>query len=161
MVSITSYRYILFIYCGFPLFTPSFDTYVIMKLIHYSLCVFVATLTLLAASVASPPEPTADCRVRLPDIAGSYEGECRKGKAHGYGRAVGRDIYEGEFVKGLPDGTGTYTWANGNYYEGEFVKGAKEGQGKMVFVPAKADSLQTDSIQAGLWENDQFLGEEI
>ena len=120
-------------------------------------------LVLLAITVGFVmlPEPAADCRVRLPDLAGSYEGECHKGKAHGYGRAVGRDIYEGEFEKGLPHGTGTYTWANGNYYEGEFVKGAKEGQGKMVFAAVEADSVQQDSIQVGLWENDQFLGKEM
>ena len=124
----------------------------------YSLSILLVSFAII---LTPPPEPVADCRVRLPDIAGSYEGECHKGKAHGHGRAVGRDIYEGEFVKGLPDGTGTYTWANGDYYEGEFVKGAKEGEGKMVFTPAKADSVQTDSIQAGLWKNDQFLGKEM
>ena len=115
----------------------------------------IAFAVLLTFGFSSPPpEPTADCRVRLPDLAGSYEGECHKDKAHGQGKAIGRDIYEGEFAKGWPHGTGTYTWANGDYYEGEFVKGAKEGQGKMVFA-----SVSADSVQAGQWENDQFLGE--
>lgn len=130
-----------------------------MKLRSYIIHSLSVILVLLLS--AGTTSPTADCRVRLPDLAGSYEGECHKGKAHGYGRAVGRDIYEGDFAKGLPHGTGTYTWANGNYYQGEFVKGAKEGQGKMVFAPAAADSVQTDSVQVGRWENDQFLGKEM
>ena len=107
----------------------------------------------LGGFTTPPQNPTADCRVRLPDIAGSYEGECHKGKAHGTGKAIGRDIYEGEFEKGFPHGTGTYTWANGDYYVGEFVRGAKEGEGKMIYASVKADS-----VQAGQWENDQYLG---
>lgn len=117
-------------------------------------------LTLTSAPL--PPNETQEsCRVRLPDLAGSYDGECRRGKAHGQGKAIGRDTYEGEFAKGLPHGHGTYTWATGDYYEGEFVKGAKEGEGKMVFAPVKADSVQTDSVQVGLWKNDLFLGKEM
>jgi hypothetical protein len=126
--------------------------------------IFILCLTTLVAPPGEDLPPTktqAACRVRLPDLAGSYEGECHRGKAHGQGKAIGRDTYEGEFAKGLPHGHGTYTWANGNYYEGEFVKGAKEGEGKLVFAPVKADSVQTDSVQFGLWKNDQFLGKGV
>ena len=128
----------------------------------FSILVFcLITLVILPDETIPPSETQASCRVRLPDLAGSYEGECHRGKAHGQGKAIGRDTYEGEFAKGLPHGHGTYTWANGDYYEGEFVKGAKEGTGKMVFAPVKADSVQTDSVQFGLWKNDQFLGEKM
>ena len=128
----------------------------------FSILVFcLITLVILPDETIPPNETQASCRVRLPDLAGSYEGECHRGKAHGQGKAIGRDTYEGEFAKGLPHGHGTYTWANGDYYEGEFVKGAKEGEGKMVFAPVKADSVQTDSVQFGLWKNDQFLGEKM
>ena len=113
---------------------------------------FILMLLWAVVGFIASPKPTADCRVRMPDLAGSYEGECHKGKAHGWGKAMGRDTYEGEFAKGFPHGEGTYTWANGDYYEGEFVKGAKEGKGKMVFASVKADS-----VQAGLWENDQLV----
>lgn len=113
-------------------------------------------MLLLSAAILTNPDTTAPCRVRMPDLAGSYEGECHKGKAHGMGKAIGRDIYEGEFAKGWPHGEGTYTWANGDYYEGEFVKGTKEGEGKMVFASVKADS-----IQVGQWEDDQFVGKEM
>ena len=127
-----------------------------------SILVFCSiALFTLPDEIPPPTETQSSCRVRLPDLAGSYEGECHRGKAHGQGKAIGRDTYEGEFAKGVPHGHGTYTWANGDYYEGEFVKGAKEGAGKMVFVPVKADSVQTDSTQVGRWKNDQFLGEKM
>ena len=123
------------------------------QLIPDTMRLFAVILLIVMVGFTSSPEPFAPCRVRLPDLAGSYEGDCHKGKAHGTGKAIGRDIYEGEFAKGWPHGTGTYTWANGDYYEGEFVKGSKEGQGKMVFA-----SVNADSVQVGQWENDQFLG---
>ncbi|MGB3851768.1 MAG: hypothetical protein WA958_17500 [Tunicatimonas sp.] len=126
------------------------------------LVLFLLTvLTPVGLDIPPPTETQESCRVRLPDLAGSYDGACRRGKAHGQGKAIGRDTYEGAFAKGFPHGQGTYTWANGDYYEGEFVKGSKEGEGKMVFASVKTDSVQTDSIQAGLWKNDQFLGEEM
>lgn len=113
----------------------------------------ISLLLIFTLGLITPPDTYAPCRVRSPNLAGSYEGGCHRGKAHGTGKAIGRDIYEGEFAKGFPHGQGTYTWANGDYYEGEFVKGAKEGEGKMVYA-----SVRADSVQAGLWENDQYLG---
>lgn len=96
---------------------------------------------------------TEDCRVLLDDIAGSYEGDCHKRKAHGVGKAIGKDTYEGEFKKGYPDGKGKYTWINGDYYEGTFVKGKREGEGKMVYASVNADSVLT-----GYWEDDLYQG---
>ena len=96
-----------------------------------------------------------DCRVMVDDIAGSYEGECLKGKAHGQGKAIGKDTYEGEFKKGYPDGKGTYTWINGDYFVGEFVKGEREGEGKMVYA-----SVNADSVQSGYWEEDVLVNGE-
>ena len=92
----------------------------------------------------------SDCKVNIPEISESYTGDCRKGLAHGQGIASGIDQYEGRFVKGLPDGKGTYTWAQGNYYEGEWKKGLKEGYGKMVYG---------DSVVTGYWKKDQYQGE--
>lgn len=127
-----------------------------MHLLSILVFSLITGFALPSSPLLPPSESQTSCRVRLPDLAGSYEGECRGGKAHGQGKAVGRDTYEGEFARGLPHGNGTYTWANGDFYEGEFVKGAKEGNGKMVFA-----SVKTDSIQAGRWDNDQFLGAEM
>ena len=42
------------------------------------------------------------------------------------------DTYEGEFVDGYFQGTGTYTSKDGWTYEGQFVKGQADGQGKLT-----------------------------
>ena len=88
-----------------------------------------------------------DCKVNLPALSGAYSGECKKGLAHGKGIAQGIDYYEGEFVKGLPEGTGTYKWANGSWYEGEWKKGMREGVGKLV---------SGDTVVVGYWKENQF-----
>ena len=94
-----------------------------------------------------------ECKVLKPEIATSYQGECKNGLAHGKGIAKGQDIYEGEFKKGLPEGTGTYTWANGDIYKGNLRKGLKEGKGSFMQHTAKGDSTLT-----GIWRNDKYEG---
>ncbi|MEM6842345.1 MAG: hypothetical protein AAF944_11260 [Bacteroidota bacterium] len=126
-----------------------------MKLLLIVFSVTLATLVGLVSQTSQVISRTADCRVMLDDIAGSYEGDCHREKAHGFGKAIGKDTYEGEFKKGYPEGKGVYTWINGDYYEGTFVKGRREGEGKMVYASVNADSVLT-----GYWEDDQFLGEE-
>lgn len=93
----------------------------------------------------------ADCEVLLEAISGSYEGDCKKGMAHGDGFARGEDTYEGEFRKGLPHGEGKYTWANGNVFTGTFKKGKKEGKGLLI----KADGERLE----GYWSDDEYIGE--
>jgi hypothetical protein len=72
------------------------------------------------------------CEVDKESLKGTYTGDCKKNKAHGKGKAVGIDTYEGEFKNGVPDGQGTYTWGNKNIFEGKFLKGLREGKGKMT-----------------------------
>jgi len=84
-------------------------------------------------------------------ISGQYEGECKKGLAHGKGKAVGVDTYEGDFKKGLPHGHGKYIWANGDFFEGEWKKGKKDGKGKIVYAA-------NDSLVQGFWKNDEYIG---
>jgi hypothetical protein len=93
-----------------------------------------------------------DCKVNMPTISGSYNGGCKKGLAQGKGVAQGVDRYEGQFNKGLPDGRGTYRWANGIYYEGEWKSGLREGAGKMVYP---------DSTTEGFWKGDKYLGKKL
>lgn len=94
----------------------------------------------------------SDCKVTIADISGSYSGGCKNGLAHGKGVAQGTDRYEGQFIKGMPDGKGTYRWAEGTYYEGQWKNGMREGMGKMVY---------RDSLVTGYWKDDKYLGEKL
>lgn len=91
----------------------------------------------------------SDCQVKVPRLAGTYTGGCKNGLAHGKGIAQGTDRYEGQFSKGIPDGRGTYTWANGTYYEGQWENGMREGKGKEVYM---------DSVITGYWKEDRYIG---
>jgi len=97
-----------------------------------------------------------ECKVLMPEISGSYTGKCKKGLAQGKGLAVGTDTYEGRFLKGLPDGTGKYTWADGRVYEGSWEAGERDGKGKMIYPPE-----QGDSIVSGYWKKDEYVGTEL
>jgi len=94
-----------------------------------------------------------DCKVLKETISGSYEGECRKGLAHGKGKAIGKDSYEGEFKKGLPNGQGTYKYSNGAVYSGEWSNGLKNGKGEYKYKVNYADSVLT-----GYWKDDKYIG---
>jgi hypothetical protein len=95
-------------------------------------------LTCFAASLAiAAPALPHDCRVLGNGyLRGSYEGDCEEKNelAHGHGEAKGADSYVGTFVKGRPDGKGTYTWENGARLEGTFKGGKANGPG--VYVAA-------------------------
>jgi hypothetical protein len=94
------------------------------------------------------------CEVDKESLKGTYTGDCKKNKAHGKGKAVGIDIYEGEFKNGIPDGQGTYTWSNKNVFEGKYIKGLREGKGKMIM---KREGAQ-DSVVEGFWKKDAYIG---
>ncbi len=93
------------------------------------------------------------CQVLKPQISGSYQGKCKNGFAHGKGRAVGTDTYEGQFTKGLPDGKGTYTWSTGDVYDGEWKEGYQDGEGTYKFKKNGNDTIIT-----GIWKNDVYTG---
>ncbi len=97
-----------------------------------------------------------NCKVLKPGIDSIYAGDCKQGLANGQGVASGIDWYNGEFKKGLPEGTGTYIWNNGDKYEGEWKKGLREGSGKFT-----TKYHGRDSIVSGTWQSDKFIGEEI
>lgn len=94
-----------------------------------------------------------ECSVKLDRIAGVYEGDCKKGLAHGNGKATGVDFYEGEFKKGYPHGHGIYSWENGNVYIGEWKSGQEDGKGKLtIILPHK------DSVVEGYWHAGRYIG---
>jgi len=95
-----------------------------------------------------------DCAVDKESLRGTYTGDCKKGKAHGKGKAVGADIYEGDFKNGVPDGQGVYTWSNKNMFDGRYVKGLKDGKGTLTF---RREGAQ-DSIVEGYWKKDVYIG---
>ncbi len=39
------------------------------------------------------------------------------------------DVYDGEFIDGLPEGKGSYLWKKGAMYQGDFKQGMKHGMG--------------------------------
>jgi len=94
-----------------------------------------------------------ECKVLLPEIADIYEGGCKKGLAHGKGKASGTDTYEGTFKKGYPHGDGTYSYANGDVYIGDMRRGEKDGEGTLTCKYG-----DRDTVLAGLWEKNEYLG---
>lgn len=114
--------------------------------------VFV-TLILILALTSGSLQAQETCRVLLPALSGTYIGECKQGLAHGVGEATGEDFYRGEFIRGLPEGKGTYLWKNGATYAGEWEKGLRNGEGIYIY---KREGK--DSTLAGIWKEDKFIG---
>lgn len=66
------------------------------------------------------------------------------------------DCYEGDFVNGLKEGLGTYTWANGDKYSGQWVNDYRNGLG--LFIWAKDDDELISDMYIGSFENDLMSG---
>lgn len=96
-----------------------------------------------------------ECIVKLRSISEKYEGGCKKGLAHGSGKAWGlTDFYEGQFKKGYPHGFGTYKWGNGTIYIGNFSKGLMNGEGELKIVASNGKV----EVKKGFFENGKFIG---
>ncbi|RYY48330.1 MAG: hypothetical protein EOO06_10575 [Chitinophagaceae bacterium] len=109
---------------------------------------------LSAVVLMSTAEAQSNCKVSVDALTGTYTGDCSDGKAHGTGKAVGLDSYEGQFKNGFPEGTGTYTWADKSTYTGTFKKGLMDGKGELRYMrPGSTDSLLT-----GFWKKNKYLG---
>ena len=93
--------------------------------------------------------PHQGCYVEDPSLRGRYTGECRGGKAYGWGKSVGRDVYEGQFIDGRVNGQGTYLWSDGDKYVGQFKAGKAQGRGVMIY----ADGKRVE----GIWENNRLI----
>ena len=94
-----------------------------------------------------------DCKVLVKNLQGQYNGNCKKGLAHGEGSAKGIDSYVGAFRKGYPNGFGVYTYQDGSNYIGKFKKGLKDGFGLYNVVTKSGDIVQN----YGLWMADSLL----
>ena len=119
----------------------------------HSILLSVSILFALVLSATLSAQDSG-CKVLMESISGTYIGDCKKGLADGHGKAQGTDSYEGQFRKGLPNGTGTYIWSTGETYTGQWKKGIREGQGKYVF-----NSLGRDSVLTGYWKDNKYVGE--
>lgn len=96
----------------------------------------------------------SDCEVLLTSLKGKYEGDCKKGKADGKGKATGeKDVYEGEFKNGYPDGEGIYKYENGDYYEGSFTKGEMNGNGIFHYKKTNGDSIVKGQWVKNIYKN--------
>lgn len=111
---------------------------------YYTIKVKSILVIILLFSISSFSQ--VDCKVLKKDISGTYEGECEKGLANGYGTSIGENKYEGYFKKGLPNGKGVLTYADGSIFKGSFKKGLRSGEG--VFTIKTKDK---DSIVEGKW----------
>jgi len=116
---------------------------------------FLKRSILFVFSIAAYSVFSQTCAVDMLAILGTYEGQCKKGKADGSGKSVGIDTYEGTFKSGLPDGEGVYTWSNGNTYKGQFVKGVKAGTGTMTY---KSTGKRDSVVVVGFWKKDAYAG---
>ncbi len=96
------------------------------------------------------------CKVMPDSLQGHYSGKCKNGLANGRGTATGVDSYTGQFKDGLPDGSGKYTWKNGNWYDGEWKSGHYEGKGTLHLN----GSDKAKKEFAGFWHEGIYLGTE-
>lgn len=102
-----------------------------------------------------PMAKTNKSAVLIEAIGEKYEGDLKRGLAHGKGKAWGEsDSYRGNFKKGYPHGEGIYTWGNGSVYKGEFVKGKMSGQGELRIKR----KIGIDSILSGYFKADKYVG---
>lgn len=79
-------------------------------------------------------DATKECKVKLATINDTYEGFCKNGLAHGQGIAEGLHTYEGDFIAGLPDGEGIYTWHKDRIHTGTWKKGTQYSFGTLNYV---------------------------
>ncbi|MEQ9403102.1 MAG: hypothetical protein RIM99_05910 [Cyclobacteriaceae bacterium] len=93
-----------------------------------------------------------DCKVNKYELQGEYSGGCKGGLANGSGIAKGIDSYNGEFKNGWPNGTGTYTYSNKDIYVGQFKKGLRHGKGEL-----RTNINGKDTVLVGKWRDDDYV----
>jgi len=94
-----------------------------------------------------------NCKVLVKNLQGQYNGDCKKGLAHGQGAAKGIDRYVGSFRKGYPNGFGVYTYQDSSTFIGNFKRGVKNGYGLLNIVTKSGKIRQ----KYGLWMADSLI----
>ena len=112
----------------------------------------IISIILFTSLPGQDTKQKVDCQVLKPEISGQYSGDCKRGLAHGSGKAVGEDTYEGRFKKGLPHGKGTYTFSSGAVFTGRWKNGLRNGRGRLRMTIGGRDS-----VLVGTWRNDEFV----
>ena len=115
--------------------------------------ILISTVFLMFILIGHSQEITGP--VLKKELAGKYEGDQKKGLANGKGTATGTDTYTGDFLKGLPDGAGVYTFSDGSVFKGAFRLGLKEGKGE--FIPS---GTSTEKPMTGYWMDDKYIGKD-
>ena len=84
-----------------------------------------------------------------------YEGEIENGKPNGNGTCtlINGATYVGQYVDGLREGLGTFTWSihapdGGGVYEGGYKNNRRNGKGKRTY--------RDGSILEGYWKDNKF-----
>lgn len=126
-----------------------------MKITKRIICLLFAFPLVCLSGQDIYAQSSSGCKVLIPEISGSYKGECKKGLANGVGEATGKDFYSGEFKNGMPHGKGKYIWADGIIYQGEWKKGKRNGFGEL-----KKKTTEPDSVTAGYWVDNEYIGKE-
>ena len=90
-----------------------------------------------------------------------YEGEIENGKPHGNGTwtQMNGATYVGQFVNGLREGFGTFTWSSqgpesGSVYEGEYKNNRRNGKGKRTY--GDGSILEGDWKDNELWNGTKY-----
>jgi len=132
-----------------------------MKKIIYISALFLSLFFIYSFTVAEselPAEDFAKCKVLRESINKEYDGDCKKGLAHGSGTAKGEeDYYQGSFKKGLPYGKGKYVYGNGEFYQGDFKDGVRHGEGVMYTINPETGAVEKGKMS--VWKNDEFVME--
>lgn len=97
-----------------------------------------------------------------PNEAIKWSGDCLDGYAHGQGTMQWYlngelvDVYVGNYAKGLMNGEGKFTWANGTSYNGEYYLGERNGFGVMTLTQSDANLLSYTTRGLGTWVGDTY-----
>ena len=78
-----------------------------------------------------------------------YKGTFFENSFHGFGTLItSKGQYEGEFLRGMKNGYGTFVWKNQAKFEGRYHNDKKNGQGRMY-------NPRGQLVIAGKWIDDR------